>query len=119
MIEQLQPYVLTVLQALMGLLVAMLLTGIAVMRKKAETWLESRTTAQQREILHKLAVEGAALIEATYEDAGGPAKLAGAFDYVSKRLHELGIEASSQTIQAAIEKAVQDFNAKTKGGGSQ
>lgn len=113
--EHLQPYIDTIVQALLGLLVTFLLGVVAVFRGKVKEWLETRTSAQQRDILHRLAGEAAALAEATYKDAGGPEKLSEAYAYVLERAAELGISINRDSIRAAIEKAVMDYNAKVKG----
>lgn len=111
MLDQIQPYIVTVVQALLGLLVAAVLGWVAVMRGRLDEWLKARTTAAQRETFHKLAGEAAALVEVTYKDEGGPAKLSAAYDYVSKGLGTIGIEMAGNEIRAAIEKAVADYNA--------
>ncbi|GGD95256.1 phage holin [Paenibacillus nasutitermitis] len=106
----LQPYVLMILQALVGLLAAFLLGIIAKLHRKLNVWLDIHTTSGQRDLLDKLAKEAAALAEATYIESGGPQKLEAAFDYITSRIGKLGIEVSSETIRAAIEKAVLDYN---------
>jgi LL-H family phage holin len=112
--ELLQPYITTVLQALISLLVLFIMGVIAMLRTKVEIWLAARTTAAQRETLHRLAAEAMALAESTYGSLDGPAKLNNALTYVTKRAADLGIDISPQTVRAAIEKAVLDYNAKLK-----
>ncbi|OUS70316.1 hypothetical protein B1748_29210 [Paenibacillus sp. MY03] len=113
--ENLQPYIDTIVQALVGLLVSFLLGVLAMLRGKVQEWLETRTTVQQRDILHRLAGEAAALAEATYKDAGGPEKMNAAFAYVLQRAAVIGISVERESVQAAIEKAVMDYNTKVKG----
>src|SRR4051794_22780363 len=115
-LEQLQPYITTVVEALLGLLVTSILGFIAVMRGKLNAWLEAHTTAAQRETLARLAGEAAALVESAWKEQGnGPQKMKQAIDYVMKRAAELGITLNIVSIQAAVEKAVQDYNAQVKG----
>lgn len=113
--ELLQPYIDGIVQGLIALLVTFILTVLAMLRGHMKTWLNARTTANQREILHRLAEEAAALAEVTYKDAGGPAKLDAAFEYVIDRANEAGIPLNKLSVRAAIEKAVLDYNAKVKG----
>jgi len=106
-----QPYVDTVVQSLIGLLVIMVLSFITMITGKAKKWLESRTTADQRATLHRIAQEGAALAESKFRQHGGPQKLAQALEYSSKRLADVGIDMPSESIRAAIEKAVIEYRA--------
>lgn len=113
--EQLQPYISTIGEALAGLLVVVVLTAVGVLRGKVNEWMATRTTAAQREILHKIAAEGAALAETSWKEGGGPEKMKAAMKYVENMLNRHGIEFDPMSVQAAIEKAVQDFNAQVKG----
>jgi LL-H family phage holin len=108
--NELQPHIDTIVQALVGLLVVFILGGINKVRVKAEAWLEARTTATQREVLHRIANEAQALIEATLKSSEGQYKLQRAEAYVTDKLDRLGIPISLVEIRAAIEKAVQDYN---------
>jgi LL-H family phage holin len=112
-LEHLQPYISTIVEALLGLLVAFVLGVVAMLRVRVTTWLEARTTEAQRETLHKLATEAMALVESTYKGMNGPDKLNQAINYVAARVAWSGVDAAS--IKAAVEKAVLDYNAKVKG----
>jgi len=114
--EHLQPYIDNIVGALVSLLVAFVLGVVAMLRVKVTAWLETRTSAQQREILHRLAQEGMALAENVYQGSGGPGKFNEAFMFVQSRADKYGIKLSRADIAAAIEKAVLDYNAKVKGG---
>ncbi|OMF35253.1 hypothetical protein BK133_11125 [Paenibacillus sp. FSL H8-0548] len=107
----LQPYVDTVVQALIGLLVTFIIGVIAMLQGKVKTWLETRTTAQQREVLHRIAGEAVALFEATIGSGSGRAKLKAAEGYVINHLAKIGSSLTATEIKAAIEKAVADYNA--------
>ncbi|MBB6670296.1 phage holin, LLH family [Cohnella nanjingensis] len=110
-----QPYITGIVQALVGILVLFVLGGASLLGGRVSKWLGARTTAAQREILHRLAAEAAALAESLYNEAGGPTKLNAAITYVLDRAKQLGIDVSRESIRAAIEKAVQDYNARAKG----
>lgn len=106
----LQPYVDTIVQALIGLLVTFIIGVIAVLQGKVKTWLDARTSSQQREVLHRIAGEAVALFEATVGGGSGRAKLKAAEGYVSKYLTKIGSSLTTTEINAAIEKAVADYN---------
>ncbi|WP_168120955.1 phage holin, LLH family [Paenibacillus sp. HB172176] len=119
MMENLQPFIDAIVTALVGLLVTAILGLLAVLKSKIETWLTTKTSVQQREILTKLAGEGMAFAESIYEQAGGPQKLEAAYAYVLQHVEEIGIKINSNSIKAAIEKAVLDYNSHVKGSGKQ
>ncbi|NHN29433.1 phage holin [Paenibacillus agricola] len=116
--ELIQPYITLALQAVIGILTSLVLAGLLTLRKKADDFLSSRATASQREALYRIANEAQALIEKTFQEANGMQKLHAAEAYVAARLKEAGIQLSMMEIQAAIEKAVQDFNTSVKPKGS-
>lgn len=91
---------------------------LTTLRKRVVLWLETRTSAQQRDILHRLAGEAAALAESIYFGGNGPAKLRAAMSYVNERLEDRGINFSAESIRAAIEKSVMEYNISIKPGGS-
>ncbi|MCZ8518902.1 phage holin [Paenibacillus caseinilyticus] len=104
--ELVQPYLQTVLQALVSALALIVIAAVGGLRSKAEGWIETRTTVQQREKLHLIAKEGMALAEAVFKGAGGEAKLQEAEKYVLDHLADIGLNLTSTEIRAAIEKAV-------------
>jgi hypothetical protein len=114
MFHLIQPYLDSLVQALIGILVLFILAGLAAIRRKAETLLESKTTATQRQTIYHLAGEAFAYAEAVFKESNGPQKLDAAFGYLSSRLKGLGISIGETDIRAAIEKAVLEYNAKTK-----
>lgn len=101
-------YINEIVNALIGVLVTVVIGFIAVWRGKIARWLDAKATVEQRALLHKIAVEAAALAESAYVQGGGPAKLDAAIDYVSVHAAKYGIKVSAETIRAAIEKAVAD-----------
>ncbi|MEK5320322.1 phage holin, LLH family [Paenibacillus sp. FSL L8-0644] len=77
-------------------------------------WLEARTTAAQREIIHKIAGEGFAFAQTAFKEAGGERKLQEALQYASLTLSSQGIVVSQVELKSAIEKAYLEYKAKTK-----
>lgn len=115
-IEAAQPYLETIIKALVGLLATVLLTGIYQLRRKLESFLAARTSAAQRELLHKLAAEAYAYVERQYVGDGGQ-KLNAAIQYVVDRLDLKKIGIDTDDVTAAIEKAWSELDAKNRGGG--
>ncbi|ODA09257.1 phage holin, LLH family [Paenibacillus polymyxa] len=113
-IETVQPYVSTIATAVVGVLTTVILAGLNTVKIKANTWLEARTSAAQRELIHKIAGEGFAFAQTAFKQAGGERKLQEALQYASLRLTEQGIVVSSIELQAVIEKAYLEYKAKTK-----
>ncbi|MGG4504204.1 phage holin, LLH family [Paenibacillus polymyxa] len=113
-IETIQPAISTIVTAIVGVLVTFALAGINTLKNKANNWLDARTTAAQREVIHKVAGEAFALAQTTFKDAGGVRKMQEALQYASLRLTEQGIVVSPTELQAAIEKAYLEYKAKTK-----
>ncbi|MBP1990192.1 phage holin, LLH family [Paenibacillus eucommiae] len=109
--ELIQPYITGIVQAVIGLLATFLIAGLFAVKKNLEAWVESRTSKEQRELLHKIASEGFALAEQTFKQLGGEQKLSSAQDYVIRRLNAAGIQFTAMEIRAAIEKAVLDYKA--------
>ncbi|WP_263560042.1 phage holin, LLH family [Paenibacillus polymyxa] len=113
-IETIQPAISTIVTAIVGVLVTFALAGINTLKNKANNWLDARTTAAQREVIHKVAGEAFALAQTTFKEAGGIRKMQEALQYASLRLTEQGIVVSPTELQAAIEKAYLEYKAKTK-----
>ncbi|WP_258297840.1 phage holin, LLH family [Paenibacillus peoriae] len=113
-IETVQPYVNTIATAAAGVLTAFVLGGLNKLKTKVNVWLEARTTAAQREVIHKIAGEGFAFAQTAFKEAGGERKLQEAMQYTTLRLAEQGINVSTVEIRYAIEKAYLEYNSKTK-----
>ncbi|WP_025683735.1 phage holin, LLH family [Paenibacillus maysiensis] len=113
-IETVQPYVSTIATAVVGVLTTVILAGLNTVKVKANTWLEARTTAAQREVIHKIAGEGFAFAQTAFKQADGERKLQEALQYATLRLAEQGITVSVVELQATIEKAYLEYKARTK-----
>ncbi|WP_328800269.1 phage holin, LLH family [Paenibacillus sp. LX16] len=111
-IETVQPYVNTIVTAVAGVLTAFVLGGLNKLKIKVNVWLEARTTAAQREVIHKIAGEGFAFAQTAFKQAGGERKLQEALQYATLRLAEQGITVSVVELQAAIEKAYLEYKTK-------
>lgn len=113
-IETVQPYVSTISTAVVGVLTTVILAGLNTVKIKANTWLETRTSTAQRELIHKIAGEGFAFAQTAFKQAEGERKLQEALQYATLRLAEQGITVSAVELQAAIEKAYLEYKTKTK-----
>lgn len=113
-IEQVQPYVATIVLAIVGLLVTVILGAVNVVKAKAGAHFDAKLTATQRETLHKIAGEAYAYAETAFKDTGGSAKLAEALQYASSQLINRGINVSELEVRAAIEKALLEFQGSSK-----
>lgn len=112
-VQSAQPYLNAIVTAIVGVLATMIIAGLKTLQNKANEWLDARTTAAQRETIHKVAGEAFALAQTAFKDLGGDAKLQEALSYALKQLGSRGISVSAQEVQAAIEKAYLDYKAKT------
>ncbi|RTZ38152.1 hypothetical protein EJ573_02825 [Paenibacillus polymyxa] len=113
-IETIQPYVNTIVTAAAGVLTAFVLGGLNKLKTKVNVWLEARTTAAQREVIHKVAGEAFALAQTAFKEARGERKLQEALQYASLTLSSQGIVVSQVELKSAIEKAYLEYKAKSK-----
>lgn len=104
-IEQVQPYVSTIVLAVVGLLVTVILGMINTVKAKAEAYFDAKLSAEQRGLLHRIAGEAYAYAETAFRDGGGEMKLEEALHYASDHLQKRGINVTKVELQAAIEKA--------------
>jgi hypothetical protein len=109
-----QDFIGTVSNALLALAASVIVALLFRLRDKANAWLNARTTAAERELLHKTAAEGFAYAETVFRDSGGVEKLTEAQAYLDRRLRELGLTFSVAEVRAAIEKAVLEHNRQVK-----
>ena len=106
--EILQPHYDTILLTLAGLLT---LGGILLVQP-AYKWLKTRTTDAQRQLLHRIAAEAVAYVEAQAETEKGRQKLENARKYINGVLRRIGSKLTAEDIEAAIEKAVAEYKAQ-------
>jgi len=93
-----------------SIMIAFLLEG----RRRVLQWIDTRKEADTRELLHRIASEGFTFAESVFREYKGSDKMKEAIIYVNKELRERGIEVSSLAIEAAVERAVLEHNAKMK-----
>ncbi|QSF42638.1 phage holin, LLH family [Paenibacillus tianjinensis] len=110
-IDQAQPYITTVVLAVVGILAAVILRAVALLQVKADTWFDAKLSVSQRELLHKIATEGFAYAQTVYKELGGEDKLQQALAYASDQLNVRGIKVSKEEIRAAIENAYLKYKA--------
>lgn len=109
LVEAAQPYVVTIITAILGTVTTFVLIGVRSLQAKGEKLIEARTTAAQREQLHKIAAEAFAFAQTLYKNLDGPLKLEQAVGYASRQLKDRNIDMSTEEIHAAIEKAYLEF----------
>lgn len=112
--EQAQPYISSIIVAIFGLVATVIIGAVNKLKKKANDYFEANLTVKQRELLHKIAAEAYAYAESVYKDQGGDEKLNQAFNYVSSKLGDVGLNITAEEIRAAIEKAWVDNETKKK-----
>lgn len=104
-VEAAQPYITTIVTAVVGALAAVLLAAVGVIKARAVTYLDSKLDATQRELLHKVAGEAYAYAETVYKSAESQIKLSQALEYATQQLGSRGIKVTPTEIRAAIEAA--------------
>ncbi|MEW4371759.1 phage holin, LLH family [Paenibacillus kandeliae] len=82
----------------------MIINGLKTVLAKVNDSLEARTTAAQRETIHKVAGEAFALAQTAFKELGGEAKMKKALDYVLKQLGQKGISISVQEYKQLLKK---------------
>ncbi|MFD1126654.1 phage holin [Paenibacillus provencensis] len=110
--EQAQPYIVTIVLAIVALITKVVVGSINKLTKKASDYFDANLSVKQREMLHKIAAEAYAYAESVYKDYGGEEKLNQAFNYVSSKLGDVGLNISSDEIRGAIEKAWNESKTK-------
>lgn len=114
--EQAQPYIISIVTALIGILATIVTGAIKKAQGKAEAYYNAHTNEKDRELLHKIGMEAFSWAQTLYKEHDGDRKLQEAFAYASEKLANLGVEMSGDEIRAAIEKAVVDYKAQKAGG---
>lgn len=113
-IEAAQPYITSIVLALIGLLTSVILAGINKLKAKADALLDSKLSESQRALLHTITAEAYAYAEAEYYGQGGPAKLAAATQYALDKLGKLGVTITLKEVQSAIHAAWIDVGGDQK-----
>lgn len=104
-VEAAQPYVTTIVTAVVGALAAVLLAAVGAVRAKAIAYFDSKLDATQRELLHKVAGEAYAYAATVFKSEESQIKLAQALEYATQQLGRRGIKVTSAEMRAAIEVA--------------
>lgn len=99
---------------LVSLIAIMVATAMAELRKRVLAWADAKKSKAEREILHKLAEEGFALIEQTMLGARPGDKINAASAYVSRHLQSRKINVTPEEVRAAIERFVTEYNKHRK-----
>lgn len=77
---------------------------------KLKPWLDVRLTAAQRELIDRFARDGYAWVEKNFVGTGRE-KFEQACEWLSIKLGRIGIKIPAEEIEAAVQKAWEDFNA--------
>jgi len=109
-IEASHSYLVTIILALISLLASVTLAVIYEIRRRLLSWIDSRTSKEQRELIRLMSVEAFSFAEMVYNHTDSKKKLDAANNYLRERLKEKGINISSDEIRAAIECAVMEFH---------
>ncbi|MEK5260217.1 hypothetical protein MKY75_13495 [Paenibacillus sp. FSL L8-0663] len=96
------------------MLTAFVLGGLNKLKTKVNVWLEARTTAAQREVIHKVAGEAFAFAQTTFKDAGGVHKMHEALQYASLRLTEQGIVYRLRSYKQQLRRHIWSIRLKQK-----
>ncbi|WP_339283643.1 phage holin, LLH family [Paenibacillus sp. FSL R5-0486] len=94
---------------LVTVIVSVLLVLYAMIKTRVFSWIKN-------EMIRKAAEEGFALVEQRFKDAYKEDKFDRAYAYTSEKLTRWKIKVPQNEIEAAIEKAVVDYNAQKAGG---
>jgi hypothetical protein len=101
-----------IVKSIIGFATMLILFGLNQLKVKILLSIEKQKIVKDRELLHKIASEGFAMAEQALN--GSSAKYNAAFSYTSEMLGKAGVKITGEEIRAAVEKAVLDYNAKTK-----
>ncbi|MFS1513410.1 phage holin, LLH family [Chengkuizengella sp. SCS-71B] len=112
--ELIQPYLETIVFALISVISTLVVAALIELRNKVLFWIQSKTNKEQRELLLKISEEAFSYAEKVFYQSKGPEKLDAAYDYASSKLGSLGIQFTKDEIKATIEKAVLEYNSKVK-----
>ncbi|MNI00946.1 hypothetical protein D3C73_537640 [compost metagenome] len=112
-IQEIQPYIMSIVVAVVGLLTTVVLALLASLKTKVNLWIDTKTSVSQRELLHKVAAEAFAHAETMFMDESGlgTRKLNEALIYASKKLGNIGVKVSTEELKAAIHNACLKHNA--------
>lgn len=112
--DQAQPYISSIVVAIIGLLATIVIGAVNKLKKKASDYFDANLSVKQRELLHKVASEAFAYAETLYGQYDGEQKMEHAYSYVSDKLGDAGMSVTPQEIRAAIEKSWIDNATKKK-----
>lgn len=110
----LQPYLNDVVNAVVGLLFAVLVAAVVKLRQKVESYYVAHTNASQRDVLHVIAGEAVAYAATVFKEQNGEQRLESALTYVNTRLKPLGISFTAEELRGAVEKAYAEYKAKSQ-----
>lgn len=108
----LNDYIARAVLALVGLAVLALLVLIwRAWTLKVRPWIDTRLTATQREIIERLARDAYAWVEKNWPGIGRE-KFEKACEWLAAKLGRIGINIPPEEIEAAVQRAWEEFNAQ-------
>ncbi len=109
--EQIQPSVTTIVITVVGILTTIVLSLLTTLKTRVNLWIDTKISASQRELVHKIANEAFAHAETMFKDKGGEKKMNEALIYASDKLGKVGIKVTVEELKAAIHEACLKYNA--------
>lgn len=109
LMEFIYPVIAAIILGLVGYLTYMIKMFFNYLQVKSNAWFDARTTAAQREQLHRLAAEAYARAEKIGTD-----KLNVAIEYVTRHMQNKSIPITNEEIKAAVDKAWFQLDKKNK-----
>lgn len=109
--DQVQPQVSAIIIYIVGIMATVVLALLAMLKTRVSLWIDTKTSAAQRELLHKIANEAFAHAETMFSDQAGAKKLNEALIYASDKLGKIGIKVTMEELKAAIHEACLKYNA--------
>lgn len=107
-----EDYVVRIILSAIGLAVLALLTLLwRAWTTKVRPWLDVRLTATQRELIDRIARDGYAWVELNFAGTGRE-KFEKACEWLSTKLAHIGVKIPAEEIEAAVQKAWEEFNTR-------
>jgi hypothetical protein len=105
----LQPYLNDVVNAVVGLVAALIVAAFIKLRLKLVSYIDSHTTAAERQLLHAVAGEAVAYAGTVFKEQNGEQRLVNALSYVNTHLKPYNISFTEAELRGAVEKAYASY----------
>jgi LL-H family phage holin len=101
-----------VVNAVVGLVAALIVAAFIKLRQKVNSYIDSHTTAAQRELLNSVAAEAVAYAGTVFKEQNGEQRLEIALSYVNTHLKPCGISFTDTELRGVVEKAYAAYKAQ-------